>query len=150
MGCNNSRSGEINQPNTATKGLVLQKKPEFPPGCKSLLSKYLTEDVFAQLKDKKDKFGFSLPELINSGVVNTNSSIGVYAGSPDTYVAFASLLDKVIEDYHGYKPKDKHVSDWDVSKCNFQPLEEKYCISTRIRFARNLADFPLGTKISKE
>lgn len=110
----------------------------------------MTDDVWDKLKDVKDAHGFTLDELINSGVVNTNSSIGVYAGSPDTYKTFALLLDKIIEDYHGHKPTDKHVSDWDAGKCDFEPLEEKYCVSTRIRFARNLADFPLGTKISKE
>ena len=64
--------------------------------------------------------------------------------------AFAPLMDKIIEDYHGHKPTDKHISDWDDTKCNFEALEDKYCVSTRIRFARNLADFPLGTKISKD
>ncbi|KAL4506917.1 hypothetical protein ABPG72_001338 [Tetrahymena utriculariae] len=150
MGCSNSRQGETHNPNANTQKPKLQKKPEFQNECKSLLSKYLTDDVFQQLNGIQDKFGYSLAELINSGVVNQNSSIGVYAGSPDSYITFAPLLNQIIQEYHGYDPADLHKSDWDASKCNFQPLEDQYCMSTRIRFARNLADFPLGTKITKE
>ena len=33
--------------------------PIFPEGTKSLLKKYLTKDIFINLKDQKDKFGFN-------------------------------------------------------------------------------------------
>jgi len=94
MGCSNSKSADAEAPGSKLAGVEaqgnktvsLQKKPVFPEGCKSLLCKYLTDDIWEKLKDVKDKHGFTLAELINSGVVNPNSSIGVYAGSPDTYV----------------------------------------------------------------
>jgi len=120
MGCSNSKSAEAEAPGTKLAGVdapstklaavdapgtklaaveapankpavALQKKPVFPEGCKSLLCKYLTDDVWEKLKDVKDKHGFTLAELINSGVVNPNSSIGVYAGSPDTYVRYSEM-----------------------------------------------------------
>lgn len=75
------------------------------------------------------------------------SNIGCYAGSEDSYVTFAPFFDKIIEIYHGHKPDDKHKTDWDLSKIpkeNLDP-EGKYILSTRIRVARNLKDFPLGT-----
>ena len=41
--------------------------PVFPDGTKSLLCKYLTREVWNELKDKKDKHGFSFKEAILSG-----------------------------------------------------------------------------------
>jgi hypothetical protein len=38
----------------------IKEFPYFPGGTKSLLAKCLTRDVWEQLKDKKDKFGFTL------------------------------------------------------------------------------------------
>ena len=58
------------------------------------MSKCLTESVWNELKDKKDKFGCTLGHIINSGVVNLDSGIGVYAGSEESYTIFAPLFDK--------------------------------------------------------
>ena len=48
---------------------------------------------------------------IFSGIANPDSGIGVYAGSHQAYTKFNKLFDKVIENYHGHKKKDKHVSN---------------------------------------
>jgi len=127
----------------------LTTKPDLGDS-KSLLNKYLTQDVFDALKDKKDDQGATLGDIINSGVVNKDSSIGVYASSPNSYTTFALLFDKIIEQYHGHKPDAKHISKWASAECNFVDFdpENKYCISTRIRVARNLDGYPLGTFIS--
>ena len=62
----------------------------------------MTEEIWDELKDVKDEFGFTFQEAIFSGCKNVDSGVGVYAGSPDTYRAFAPLFDKVIEAYHGF------------------------------------------------
>ena len=127
--------------------------PQFPAGTTSLLSKFLTQDVWDACKNKEDKFGYTFKNAIFSGCKNTDSGIGVYAGSHDSYSVFAPLLDKVIEDYHGHGPSDKHTADMDHTKLNcpaFSPEDDKMIVSTRIRVARNLADFPLGPSVSKE
>lgn len=79
------------------------------------------------------------------------SGIGVYAGSASTYKVFAPLLDRIIEDYHGHKPTDSHVTDWDVSKIPTEPLDStgEFILSTRVRIARNSAEYPFGTKIPR-
>jgi len=41
--------------------------PIFPHGTKSLLCKYLTEDIFNEYKGKKDLAGVSFEQLILSG-----------------------------------------------------------------------------------
>ena len=63
------------------------------------------------------------------------------------------FFDKIIEDYHGHKKTDKHVSNMDYSKLNMPPFsqsESDRIVSTRIRVGRNLADYPLGPGITKE
>lgn len=105
------------------------------------------------MKDVTDKHGFTFKQAIFSGCQNTDSGIGVYAGSHDSYHAFAPLFDKVIETYHGHSKDAKHVSDMDYTKLNCPPLNEtesKLIKSTRIRVGRNLADYPLGPGLSKE
>lgn len=86
--------------------------------------------------------------MINSGVENFESGIGVYLGSEESYEVFGPLINPIIEMYHGFDPsKDTHRSDW--SEINLgEQLDENYCLSTRIRVARNLRGFPLGTFIS--
>jgi len=126
--------------------------PYFPTGTKSLLSKCLSKEIWDQCKDRRDKFGFTFRQCIFSGSKWTNSGVGVYAGSHDSYYAFAPFMDKIIESYHGHKPSDKHLSSMDYTalKCPaFPPDEDKMINSTRIRVARNLAAYPLGTQISR-
>jgi hypothetical protein len=126
--------------------------PYFPTGCGSLLQKCLTQDVWEQCKDRRDKFGFTFRQAIFSGSKWTSSGVGVYAGSHDSYYAFAPFMDKIIESYHGHKPSDKHISSMDYNQLNCPPFpadEDKMINSTRIRVARNLAAYPLGTAITR-
>lgn len=76
---------------------------------KSLLKKYLSKEVFDQLKTKKTSFGSTLLDVIQSGVENLDSGVGIYAPDADSYTVFADLFDPIIEDYHGgFKKTDKH------------------------------------------
>ena len=127
--------------------------PVFPDGNKSLLARFNTREMWEQLCDKKDKYGVSYKLCILSGCKNIDSSVGVYAGSHDSYTAFAPIMDKVIEEYHGHKPEDKHVSDMDASKLQCPPFPEDEAamiVSTRIRVGRNLEGYPLAPGITKE
>ncbi len=127
--------------------------PTFPAGTKSLLSKYLTRDIWNQYADQVDSFGFSFKQAIFSGCQNVDSGIGVYAGSEDTYTAFADFFDKIVEDYHKHKKTDKHISDMTVTKLNtppFAPEDAAMIRSTRIRVGRNLKAFPLGPGITND
>ena len=127
--------------------------PTFPPGTKSLLMKHLSRDLWAKYSNAKDKYGFSFKQAIFSGCKNTDSGIGVYAGSDDSYVQFADFFDLIIEDYHKHGKKDKHNSDMDASKLNCPPFSEeeaKMIKSTRIRVGRNLEGFPLGPGITNQ
>jgi len=129
----------------------IKSMPYFPTGTKSLLSKCLTPDIWEKCKDRRDKFGFTFRQAIMSGSKYTESGVGVYAGSHDSYYAFAPFMDKIIQTYHGHKPTDKHISNMNFKdlKCPaFPPDEDKMINSTRIRIARNLAAYPLGTCVT--
>jgi len=83
----------------------------------------------------------------------TNSGIGVYAGCHEGFYTFAPLFDKIIQQYHGHSPTDKHISNMDHRqlRCpDFPADEDKMINSTRIRVGRNLADYPLGTAITAQ
>jgi len=114
---------------------------------KSLLKKFLTREIFDQLKDKKTKLGATLLDVIQSGVENLDSGIGIYAPDAEAYTLFAPLFDKVIEDYHvGFKLADGHPAkdfgDGDAF-INVDP-EAKYVISTRIRCGRSMQGYPFN------
>lgn len=126
--------------------------PKFPDDCKSLLSKYLTPELFESLKALKTRNGFTLGQAINSGVVNLDSGIGVYAGDQESYTLFAPLFDPIIKEYHGFGKEDAHQSNLnpdDLHAPNPDP-EGSYIVSTRIRVGRNVEAMPLGPGISKE
>jgi hypothetical protein len=122
--------------------------PIFPTGTKSFLSKHLNKEIFTYLRKLKDNSGYSFKQAIFTGCKIPDSTIGVYAGSQDSYKVFAKLFDKIIEDYHGYKPTDKHVSDMDKNKLitpKFDDYTAKLVTKIKISINRNLADYPFGT-----
>ena len=127
--------------------------PEFPEGTTSLLSKHLTKEIWDKYHNKFDSSGVSFKQCIFSGCKNLDSGIGVYAGSENSYVAFKDFFDRIIQDYHGHSPTDKHVSNMDASQLQCPPFSEEEAAmikSTRIRVGRNLANFPLGPGITNE
>ena len=126
--------------------------PNLPPYCKSMLCKYLTPETYEALRDKKTANGFTLEQVINSGVQNIDSGIGVYAGDKESYDLFGALFDPIIKEYHGFGKDDKHQSNLnpdDLDAPNPDP-EGEFIVSTRIRVGRNMDNMPLGPAISKE
>ena len=126
--------------------------PHFPKECQSLLCKYLSREIFENLKEKTTSNGFSLQQAINSGIVNPDSSIGVYAGDEESYTLFAPLFDPIIEEYHGFSKEDRHQSNLNPDELNVSNPDPKgeFILSTRIRVGRNVANMPLGPAITKE
>lgn len=118
----------------------------------SLLQKHLTPEVRTALADARTSGGFTLDDVIRSGVENPDSSVGVYAGDEESYAVFAPLLDPIIAEYHGFPADGTHRRDFDPAKLDMPDLdpEGKYIVSTRVRVGRNLAGFPFAPAISKE
>ena len=128
-------------------------KTFFKPETKSLLSKFLTQEIWDEYKDKSCKEGVTFKTCCFSGVANQDSGIGLYAGSHDAYTTFNKLFDKVILDYHEHSAEAKHVTDMNAEGLNnaeFSEEDSAMVNSTRIRVGRNLAGYPLGPGVTKE
>ncbi|VDM52064.1 unnamed protein product [Angiostrongylus costaricensis] len=137
--------------------------------CKSLLKKHLTKAVVDKLKTKKTRLGATLLDVIQSGVENLDSGVGLYAPDAESYTVFADLFNPVIEEYHnGFKATDnqppmdlgeKNATDVYIS-VNLSPSvynivfqlaeltdldpENKFIVSTRIRCGRSLVGYPFN------
>ena len=116
-----------------------------------LALKYLTDEMYADLRQVKAQCGFTIDDIVRSGRENPDGDIGAYAGDEDCYNKFAPLFDKIIEDYHGYLPADRHDSNLNVADLpameHLDPRGEAI-LSTRIRVARNISDFAFPPAVS--
>ena len=83
----------------------------FPAGTDSALSRNMTKEIWEEYKDQSDDSGVTFKTCVFSGIKNLDSGIGLYAGSHSSYTKFAKLFDAVVEEYHGHKKSDKHVTD---------------------------------------
>merc|ERR1711962_1585030 len=144
-------SSEMADPAVVQKLEAGFAKLEAATDCMSLLKKYLTKPVFDELKNKKTGLGATLLDVIQSGVENLDSGVGVYAPDAEAYTLFAPLFDPIIEDYHvGFTHSDKHpAKDFgDVnSLVNVDP-EGKYVISTRVRCGRSMEGYPFNPPLT--
>uniref|UniRef100_A0A915IEG7 arginine kinase n=1 Tax=Romanomermis culicivorax TaxID=13658 RepID=A0A915IEG7_ROMCU len=123
---------------------VLQEAPD----CKSLLKKYFTLDVMNKLKNRKTGFGSTLWDVIQSGVKNLDSGVGVYAPDAEAYRTFKELFDPILSDYHGFKAGDKQPPV-DLGENKTKDLKDldpegKFVQSTRIRCGRSLQGYPFN------
>ncbi|KAI6242577.1 Arginine kinase [Aphelenchoides fujianensis] len=115
--------------------------------CKSLLKQCLTKEVVQKLKAKKTKLGATLWDVIQSGVANLDSGVGVYAPDAESYTLFAPLLDAVIQEQvpspssHSLAPQLAELTDLDP--------EGKFVISTRVRCGRSLAGYPFNPLLTE-
>ncbi|XP_058385560.1 creatine kinase M-type isoform X1 [Diceros bicornis minor] len=80
------------------------------------MAKALTFDIYKKLRDKETPSGFTLDDVIQTGVDNPGHpfimTVGCVAGDEESYVVFKDLFDPIIQDRHGgYKPTDKHKTD---------------------------------------
>lgn len=127
--------------------------PVFPPGTNSLLKKYMTRELWSNMKGLTDEAGFSFKQAIFRGCKNLDTIIGIVAGSHSSYSKFAEIFDKIIEDYHGHAKDAKHTTNLNAADLKieqFSEKEAKLIKSTRIRIGRNLEGFPLGPAVTKE
>jgi arginine kinase len=125
--------------------------PDFTGEYRSLMAKQLTKEVFSQLENVSSANDFSLKDAINSGLVNPDSNIGIYAGDLESYTCFSPLFDPIIRQYHGTSNIQLHSTNLnpaEVDSLNPDP-DNHYIVSTRIRVGRNLVDMPLGPAISR-
>jgi len=134
------------------KYLTFDKLPAFTDKHRSFVAKTLTADLFEKLKDKQTSKGYTLSNVIMTGVVTPHLGVGATAGDEESWEVFKDLYYPIIKGWHGYDAyTQKHPIDLDPSKLVFteeqRELFNDYVVSTRIRAARNISGFslPAGT-----
>uniref|UniRef100_A0A4W5RSP4 creatine kinase n=1 Tax=Hucho hucho TaxID=62062 RepID=A0A4W5RSP4_9TELE len=113
------------------------------------MAKVLTKDMYAKLRDKQTPSGFTLDDVIQTGVDNPGHpfimTVGCVAGDEESYEVFKDLLDPIISDRHsGYKPTDKHKTDLNFENLKGgDDLDPNYVLSSRVRTGRSIKGYTL-------
>ncbi|XP_053301200.1 creatine kinase B-type isoform X3 [Pleuronectes platessa] len=136
------------------------------------MAKVLTPELYASLRDKETPSGFTLDDVIQTGIDNPGHpfimTVGCVAGDEETYEVFQDLMDPVIEERHGgYKPSDIHKTDLNfenlqVNRPGPHPdtrststdqggddLDPNYVLSSRVRTGRSIRGFCLPPHCSR-
>ncbi|XP_077988460.1 creatine kinase, flagellar-like [Glandiceps talaboti] len=116
----------------------------------------MTPHIYKLLKDKKTPKGFSLEQVIRTGVLNPGHpfimTVGCVAGDEESYETFAEIFDPVIDARHGGYPRDaKHKTDLNPDNLKGEGVfDEKYVLSSRVRTGRSIRGLALPPLTGKE
>ena len=85
------------------------------------MSKCLTPEIYAKYQGVKTPSGFTIDQVIQTGVDNPGHpfimTVGCVAGDEESYETFADLFDPVIEKrFNGFKKTDMHKTDLSYQK----------------------------------
>ncbi|XP_036398801.1 creatine kinase B-type-like isoform X2 [Megalops cyprinoides] len=143
----------------ATMKMNHSAEEEYPDlrkhGPNHYMAKVLTPAMYERLRSKQTPSGFTLDDVIQTGVDNPGRrfipSVGCVAGDEETYEVFKELLDPVIEHQHGgYKPTDKHKTDLNPEHLKGgDELDPSYVLSCRVRTGRSIRGFCLPPHCSR-
>jgi len=130
------------------KYMIFNECPKFSPAHRSGMAKHLTPELFEKLKDVKSSKGYSLHNVIMTGVVTPHLGVGATSGDEECWELFQELFYPIIKDWHGYDANtQKHPVDLDFTKLVFSDEQKatfnEYVASTRIRAARNISGYSL-------
>lgn len=126
--------------------------PRLTDAHQSQLKNVLTPHLFEKLKDKKTHKKYSFSNAIMTGVILPQQEYGVAVGDEESVSLFKELYYPLIKNAQGYDPfYSQHPKQLDSSLLNFPDKVcaefEKYLLSCRVRFVRNLSQysFPPGS-----
>ncbi|XP_066297898.1 arginine kinase-like [Branchiostoma lanceolatum] len=109
------------------------------------------KDISSIHQDRKTSLtGFTISDVVRSGVEVPSSSVGVYAGDEECYLLYRPLFEPIIKEYHGIDEIPSHVSNLDPHCLTSMIENEAPIISTRCRVARNLSGYGFPAGISGE
>uniref|UniRef100_A0A673VBT4 Creatine kinase M-type n=2 Tax=Euteleostomi TaxID=117571 RepID=A0A673VBT4_SURSU len=119
------------------------------------MAKVLTPELYKKLRDKETPSGFTLDDVIQTGVDNPGHpfimTVGCVAGDEESYQVFKDLFDPIIQDRHGgYKPTDKHKTDLNHENLKGgDDLDPNYVLSSRVRTGRSIKGYTLPPHCSR-
>ncbi|EEC15144.1 conserved hypothetical protein [Ixodes scapularis] len=91
--------------------------------------------------------GTTLLDIIQSGVENLDSDVGLCAPDAESHTLFAGLFNPVIEDYHGgFKATDKHslTNFGDLSTLANVDPDDQFVVSIGVRCGHSLQGCPFN------
>lgn len=114
----------------------------------------LTASLYCKLRDLATPGGFTLDEVIQTGVDNPGHpfivTVGAVAGDEESYDVFADFFDPIIEARHsGFKNTDKHKTDLNPDHLTGGDLDSNYVLSSRVRTGRNIRGLALPPKCTR-
>mmetsp|Transcript_17836 Transcript_17836/g.23088 ORF Transcript_17836/g.23088 Transcript_17836/m.23088 type:complete len:466 (+) Transcript_17836:195-1592(+) len=130
-------------------------------GKNAMIQKYLTPQVYQQLKDKSTASGVTLDDMIRAatslpmGANPPRGIAGVYAGDAECYSTFAMLLDPIIEEHHRARTRRRglrrHRTNLDLQHLARRQIdpEGQYILSTRLRLARCIKGYRFAPTITR-
>lgn len=138
------------QLSTTTKKLkTLDDYPRnFRESCSASV---LTPEFYLMYANIEGPRGFSFDEAIQCGI-DTCSQTGLAIPDEESYYLWQDFYDAVIDARHNHPPGAIHETDLDYTKIDRSSLPadlNKYCVSTRIRAARNISGFGLPPAASR-
>jgi len=118
------------------------------------MAKCLTEEMYAQLREKITPSGYTLDNAIQTGVDNPGHpfimTVGATLGDEESYETFKPLFDAIIEKRHnGYKPTDMHKTDLNADGLQNGKFDEAFVRSSRIRTGRSIRGIGLPTHCTR-
>merc|ERR1712168_286594 len=150
---NLKRSFQLTQTPVKMANLWQKKYPpeeDYPDLSKhnNWMSKCLTPEIYAKLRDKVTPSGCPSDRIIQTGVDNPGHpfimTVGAVAGDEESYEVFADLLDPIIEGRHNGFGKDaKHKTDLNPDNLKGGVFDEKYVLSSRVRTGRSIKGIAL-------
>jgi len=118
------------------------------------MSKVLTQDMYAQLRDRTTPSGYSLDNAIQTGVDNPGHpfimTVGATLGDEESYETFKPLFDAIVEKRHnGYSATDMHQTNLTADGLKNSELDEAFVRSSRIRTGRSIRGLGLPTHCTR-
>lgn len=110
---------------------------------RNIMSRSLTENLYAKLRDLRTPNGFTVDDAIQTGVENSGqfSTTGCVAGDEESYKVFRDLYEKVIDNKHSFKKDQRQLNDMNSSKLIGGQLDPDYILSVRVRTLRNIGGY---------
>lgn len=118
-------------------------------GAASIMFQSLTKEDYSKYMNLIGPRGYTFDQAIQCGL-DGKSGTGMALPDEESYYLWKEWYDKVIDARHNFPADAKHTTDLDYTKVDVSKLPadlDDFCVSTRIRAARNISGFglPPGT-----